>query len=301
VAGKVAPTRTTDNFIYQALVGLWPVGAKVRATDDDRWLIELRQRLTAYVGKAVREAKVSTSWIDPDVQYEKAIEHYLGGMLDRAGNAPFLHDVEQFVSALAPKGRWNALARLVVHLTAPGIPDVYQGDELWFHALVDPDNRRPVDWAAREHALDSLHDTLPAGAELDAARLHAWCTAPEDGRLKLYLTSRLLRMRREHATMMTHGTYEPLVAEGEHAERVLSFRREHRGEARIVVVPRITSGLEAAVPIGAVWRDTRLRLPAADGGRVWRCQLGGQVVHSLQGMLALSQVLARLPVAVLAS
>jgi (1->4)-alpha-D-glucan 1-alpha-D-glucosylmutase len=300
VAGKLAPTRTTDNFIYQALVGLWPIGAKVRATDDDRWLAELRERLTPYVRKAVREAKVSTSWTDPDVEYEKAIDHFLGGMLDRSTNARFLHDVERFVVALAPQGGWNAIARVVVHLTAPGVPDLYQGDELWFRALVDPDNRRPVDWAARERALDALHDVLPAGADIDPARLADWCTRLEDDGLKLYLTARLLRMRREHSALMSHGTYEPIAAEGRQAEHVLSFRREYRGEARIIVVPRLTSGLEGPVPVGSAWADTVLRLPT-EGAQEWRCQLGGQVVQCSQGALPLPEVLARLPVAVLAS
>src|SRR5206468_3229174 len=136
VGGKLAPTRTTDNFIYQAMLGVWPIGAKVRATDDDRWLAELRERLSAYIRKAVREAKVSTSWTDPDEAYEQAIDAFLVGILDRSTNARFLHDVERFVTALAPQGRWNTFARLVVHLTAPGVPDLYQGDELWFRALV---------------------------------------------------------------------------------------------------------------------------------------------------------------------
>jgi (1->4)-alpha-D-glucan 1-alpha-D-glucosylmutase len=153
VAGRLAPLRTTDNFIYQALVGVWPVGSGVRATDDDRWLAELKERLTKYIEKAVREAKVRTSWTDPDAGYEAAIARFITGMLDRPSNARFLHDVEQFVGQLERPGRWNALARLVVHLTAPGVPDVYQGDELESLNLVDPDNRRPVDWDARRRAL----------------------------------------------------------------------------------------------------------------------------------------------------
>jgi (1->4)-alpha-D-glucan 1-alpha-D-glucosylmutase len=244
VAGRLAPSRATDNFIYQALVGLWPVGSGVRATDDERWLAELRGRLTAYIKKAVREAKVSTSWTDPDAEYEGAVERYIAGMLDRPSNAQFLHDVEEFVRTLAPQGRWNALARLVVHLTAPGVPDLYQGDELWFRALVDPDNRRPVDWARRAGALDAIQDALHPGAQPDQHQLAAWCAQPEEDALKLYITSKLLHMRREHGAMMSHGSYEPLVFSGTHAGQVFGFRRVlgEGDDERIIMVPRLTGG-----------------------------------------------------------
>jgi (1->4)-alpha-D-glucan 1-alpha-D-glucosylmutase len=298
VAGRLAPTRTTDNFIYQALVGLWPVGSGVRATDDDAWLGELRERLTAYIQKAVREAKVSTSWTDPDAEYERAIEQFIAGALDRGSNASFLHDVDQFVATLSPQGRWNSLARLVVHLTAPGVPDLYQGDELWFRALVDPDNRRPVDWAARERALEALGPALQPGAEVDAARLAEWCARPQDDGLKLYLTARLLQFRQTHVRLMAEGAYDPLTGNGARAGHALSFRRVAAGEECIVVVPRLTCGLGGEAPIGAAWGDAGLTLPPG-AARSWRCVLGGQIVQSTDGRLAVAEALARLPTAVL--
>jgi (1->4)-alpha-D-glucan 1-alpha-D-glucosylmutase len=316
VAGRLAPTRTTDNFIYQALVGVWPVGSGVRATDDDQWLAELKERLTAYIQKAVREAKVSTSWTDPDAEYESAIERFIAGMLDRATNARFLHDVEQFVVSLAPEGRWNTLARLAIHFTAPGVPDLYQGDELFFRALVDPDNRRPVDWAKRARALDALADTLDP-AEITPARLAEWCSRPEDDQLKLYVTTRLLHLRRRCNGLFTHGSYHPLTSEGEKAEHLLAFHRTWRDDALVVVAPRLTCGFEGGPrpPVGQAWGDTTISLPAAvradvPGGApsgtvadppdgVWRCELGGQVVHSKNGRLRVGELLSRLPIAVL--
>lgn len=290
VAGRLAPSRATDNFIYQALVGLWPVGSGVRATDDDRWLTELSMRLTAYIQKAVREAKVSTSWTDPDTEYEKAIETFIARMLDRPSNARFLHDVEQFVGMLASPGRWNALARLVVHLTAPGVPDLYQGDELFFRALVDPDNRRPVDFAQRERVLDKVLEGTEAVQVLRSA---------QDDELKLYVTTRLLHLRARHAALFAEGSYAPLVAVGEKAAHVFAFQRAHHDDAALVVVPRLTCGLGGDVPIREVWEDTAIRLPLTGSVRAWRCELGGQVVQARDGGLPMSELAGRLPVAVL--
>ena len=300
VGGRLAPTRATDNFIYQALVGLWPVGSGVRVTDDDAWLAELRDRLTTYITKAVREAKVSTSWTDPDAEYEQAIEQFIAGMLDRPSNARFLHDVEQFVVSLAAQGRWNGLARLVVHLTAPGVPDVYQGDELAFRALVDPDNRRAVDWDKRARALNALRDALEPNAEIDPARLEEWCASPEDEGLKLYTTARLLHLRKRMPALVTSGTYHPLQAEGVRAPHVVAFGRAHGDDALLVVVPRLTGGLRPAPPMRDAWGDTAIRISPEFSGLAWRCTLGGHVVQPRDGVLQLSDLLSRLPVAVLA-
>ena len=299
VAGRLAPTRATDNFIYQALVGLWPVGSGVRATDDDRWLADVKKRLTTYIQKAVREAKGSTSWTDPDAEYESAIERFIAGMLDRPSNARFLHDVEQFVASLVPAGRWNALGRLVVHLTAPGVPDLYQGDELFFRALVDPDNRRPVDWDRRARMLAALAGALDPAAQIDRGRLAEWCARPEDDELKLYVTARLLHLRRRQSAFFEHASYTPVGVEGDEREHVFVFQRARHGDALLVVVPRLTAGLPGAVPIGQVWGATSIRLPDAGADQAWRCELGGQVVHSVDGSLPLREVLSRLPVAVL--
>ena len=298
VAGRLAPTRATDNFIYQALVGVWPAGSGVRATDDEQWLAELKERLTTYIQKAVREAKVSTSWTDPDAGYEAAIETFIAGMLDRPQNARFLHDVEQYVVSLEPPGRWNALARLVVHLTAPGVPDLYQGDELFFRALVDPDNRRPVDWEKRRRALDRIGTVLARGADIDPATLSAWCARPEADTLKLYVTATLLLLRQRHAALVS-GAYAPLAAVGEKSAHVVAFLRSHGDDIVLVVVPRLTSGLGGPLPIREAWADTAIRLPAAVADLSWRCELGGQVVESRTGVLPLAGLLSRLPVSVL--
>jgi (1->4)-alpha-D-glucan 1-alpha-D-glucosylmutase len=298
VNGRLAPLRTTDNFIYQALVGLWPIGGGAVHEDPAR-LAELAERLTAYVQKAVREAKLRTSWTDPDAEYEEAIAAFVGGLLDPASPARYARDVAPLVSEIEPTGLWNALARLVVHLTAPGVPDVYQGDELWFQALVDPDNRRPVDWMAREARLDAARRACEGGdggvPPLDTLR--RWRDDVHDGSLKLYLTTRLLRLRREEAGSYSEGSYAPLAAEGEHGERVLAYRRGEGAASRLVVVPRLTASLGRGAPVGGRWGDTRL---VGVNGEGWRCRLSGANVRVREGSILLSAALAELPVAVLA-
>ena len=296
IKGKLAPTRTTDNFIFQSLVGLWPqgaAGAPGRDADpaaDQRALDALRERITAYMQKSVREAKVRTSWRDPDAEYEAAVTRFIEGLLDRRAGATLLRAMEQFVARIAPQGVWNALARVTLHLTAPGTPDLYQGDELWFQALVDPDNRRPVDWGAREQALAAVQRDAGEG---DAAEL---LREVGDGRLKMHIISRLLRFRRDHAPMMTQGSVAFVERTGEHRDRLVSYERAHGEDRLLVVAPRLTCGLGEGAPTGARWGDTSLELPA--GGR-WRCLLSGREVAAVGTRLRVADLLATLPVAAL--
>jgi (1->4)-alpha-D-glucan 1-alpha-D-glucosylmutase len=304
--GRLAPTRTTDNFIYQSLVGIWPIGlAPSRDGDRDedaRRLGELRERLTAYIQKAVREAKVSTSWRDPDAGYETAVADYIGALLDRQTSAPFLREMEQFAAGLAPHGVWNALARIVVHFTAPGVPDLYRGDELWFQALVDPDNRTPVDWRTRDELMDELRSLVSPGRPAPPEQLAQWLHEPGDGRLKLYLTHKLLELRRGAPNVFSHGDHAAVGVEGRHADRAFAFRRAAGGRVAIVVVPRLTVGLGPTVgaPLGDVWGDTAARLtPAETMHAEWRCALSGASVRAVDGRLPLSSVFSLLPAAVL--
>jgi (1->4)-alpha-D-glucan 1-alpha-D-glucosylmutase len=200
---------------------------------------------------------------------------------------------------------WNALSRLTVHLASPGVPDVYQGDELWFQALVDPDNRRPVDWATREERLALVCRSCESGVDGVPPRevLRQWRDDVADGTLKLYLTTRLLRLRRdEEGGALTHGSYRPIAPEGAHAERVVAFRRGEGVAARIILVSRLTAALggDAGAPIGARWGDTRLAEFDGGGVRGWRCLLSGIEVPARDGVLQVGDALAELPVALLA-
>ena len=292
VKGRMAPSRSADDFVYQALLGLWPLtGARL---DDDEWLGELRNRLTEYLQKAMREAKVSTSWTDPDVQYEAAIAHFVARLLDRAANADWLRQLDQFASAIAPQALWNALGRLVVHLTAPGVPDVYQGDELWLAALVDPDNRRPVNWGMRDALLPAVQEVVAAPDRI--GQLERWREDMSAGVLKLFVTHVLLAARGAHADLMLRGSYEPLTLTGGRAEHVFGFRRVTDAQELVVLVPRLTRTL-GDVPLGAVWQGTDVTL--VEDGPDWQCLIHGTRRVATAGLLPLEHLFSALPVAVL--
>jgi (1->4)-alpha-D-glucan 1-alpha-D-glucosylmutase len=248
----------------------------------------------------VREAKVSTSWTDPDAEYEAAVSAFIAGLLDRASPGRYLRDIAPLVGEVGASGLWNALSRLVVHLSAPGVPDVYQGDELWFQALVDPDNRRPVDWERRAALLGEVRGACEAGVGgiPPLHMLRRWREGVEDGHLKLYLTTRLLRLRREPGSALAGGRYVSLATEGEHGARVFAFRRANETGGCIALVPRLTAALGAGAPIGAWWGDTRLL--GIGEGEMWRCLLSGVSVPVRDGTVQVGDALAELPVAVLA-
>ena len=206
VKGRLAPDTNTEYLIYQTLIGIWPAPRSGRRIDDlpDRaWFENAKARLEQYMLKAVREAKTRTSWTEPDEGYESALERFIDAILAGGDDAPFLSDVARFVARIATLGHWNALARVLLHATAPGITDTYQGDELWMFALVDPDNRRAVDYKRRNELLAAIS----APGSLRA--LH-----PSDERLKLGIVQRVLNIRRSHAALFRGGSYTPLDVRG---------------------------------------------------------------------------------------
>lgn len=292
VKGRMVPGRATDDFVYQALLGLWPLaGARL---DDDAWLAGLRERLTEYLQKAMREARVSTSWTHPDAEYEAAIAHFVARLLDRTASAEWLRQFAAFATVMAPQAMWNALGRLVVHLTAPGVPDIYQGDELWFAALVDPDNRRSVDWAVRDEMLPTVRQLVSSPDW--SGQLERWRDDLDAGALKLFVTHVLLAARSEHANLMFGSRYEPLEISGASATHVFGFRRFTHAEELVVLVPRFTRSLGNA-PVGPVWRGTHVSgLP---DGPDWRCELHGVRRVAVAGTLPVEDLFSSLPMAVL--
>jgi len=218
--GKPIPSPSNQYLLYQALLGAWPPAG------PDAGFIE---RMQAYAVKAARESKLETSWLDPDEAYERGLTAFVGRILDPKRSAAFLESFHAFAGRVALLGALNGLAQLTIKATIPGVPDFYQGTEFWDLSLVDPDNRRPVDFAARRAALAAL------AAEPDWQELQAgW----EDGRIKLALTMRLLALRNTFAQLFRNGDYAPVRVEGEHRDHVLAFARCHRREAVIVVVGR---------------------------------------------------------------
>ncbi|MBA3268569.1 MAG: malto-oligosyltrehalose synthase [Acidimicrobiia bacterium] len=260
------PDRGAEYLLYQVLVGAWPLPA---------------DRAVAYMEKASREAKEHTSWTRPDAAYDEALASFVRAVVDDPG---FSADLAAFVSPLVGPGRVTSLAQVLLTVTSPGVPDVYQGSELWDLSLVDPDNRRPVDYEARRRLLEKVASAGPA---------EVWPSTPDDeGAAKLWLIRRTLDVRRARGSAFAAGSsYDRLTVTGENAVHAVAYCRgdQVRGGQVAVVVPRLVVGL------GGAWGDTAVSLP---GGR-WTDVLGGAVVDG--GEVALTTLLDRFPVALLVS
>jgi (1->4)-alpha-D-glucan 1-alpha-D-glucosylmutase len=257
-----APDAGEEWLLYQTLVGAWPLDVASRGTVPDR--------IAAYMLKAVREAKVNTSWAAPDLDYERDLGEFVAAVLD-PGNGAFLAELDEFARRVAVLGERGSLALLVLKLAAPGVPDVYWGNEVEDLSLVDPDNRRPVDFAAHARLLETVdHGTA-------------------EGLAKLAVTARGLRLRRREPGLFADGAYLPVDASGTCADHVVAFAREHAGRWAVAVVPRLTAGIED-------WGDTRLRLPGG-APAVWEDVLSGREVHG--GEPRAAELFERLPAALL--
>ena len=250
------PDDNEEYLLYQTILGVWPL-------DSDLPSGEFIQRIADYLLKALRESKVHTSWTDPNEPYEKAAIQFVRAILDEAKSRPFLEDFVAFSKWLIPHGLRNSIAQTLLRLATPGVPDTYQGSELWAFSLVDPDNRRPVDYTQRRRLLIDLDPILKQAG--DRTRwIHNASRQPSDGRLKLYLTSLLLRFRRDHPHLFSQGAYQPLKVCGAKANHVIAFRRSHESESAIVIVPRFgTSWPSGSTPLGFGhnWQDTAIDLP----------------------------------------
>ena len=283
------PDANAEYLFYQTALGVWPAGDGGPVAPEA--LASLAERVEAYMLKAVREAKVHTTWTDPRPGYEAALGGFVRALVAEPAGASFRDDLAALVAEVDPAGRANALARTLVHLTAPGTPDVYQGDELWNLALVDPDNRRPVDYAARARLLDAL----AAGGG------HAAAGAPtESGALKLHVVHAALAARRADPALFAGGAYLPLAATGPAAHHLFAVARLHEGRAALTIVPRLTLRLAAGGAAAGVGPDTRVALPPELAGFAGRDALTGRPFQAADGALAAEGgVLAPLPLLLL--
>ena len=281
IEGEEAPDANEEFLIYQTLLGSWPFGG---LTDSSR--PAYIARIQEYMIKALKEAKVNTSWIEPYEAWENATRDFIAKILHPAGSRRFLESFEGFVERIAPWGALNALTQTVLKLTLPGVPDFYQGSELWDLSLVDPDNRRPVDYETRRAELSKLVQSA-SPAEL----LAGW----RDGRIKLFVTQTLLRFRRDNPELFASGDYVPVNASETFAECCVAFERRAGDKTLLIVVPRLTSRVGFPA-IGAHWQDTKLA-PRTTAG-TWRELLTGKR-HPAGPALNVADLLADLPIAVL--
>lgn len=277
-ANGMVPDPHTEYFLYQTLVGSFPL-----QMDSEEALANYRQRITDYMMKSVKEAKQFTSWINQNSQYEQRITDFVNEVLTDGPNNAFLPDLRKFVDAISLFGLHNSMIQSIVKLTSPGVPDFYQGSELWDFSLVDPDNRRPVDFAKRQQMLDEFRPG-------DDTFIQELFGKANDGRIKLFALSRLLKLREQNPVLFESGSYLPLCVNGDKAQHLIAFaRRSESGETLIVILPRfvlsflttVEQGSELAIPAAeslrfsalsnlTLWTNTEIVLPDEFGGLVWR-------------------------------
>jgi (1->4)-alpha-D-glucan 1-alpha-D-glucosylmutase len=287
--GAAAPSPADEYLYYQLLLAIWPPEARPAEALSARALASLKERIQAGMLKSVREAKLRTSWINPDAGYEAALAAFIDGSLS---NALFVKDLGEAVARVARLGALVSLSQALLKVASPGVPDYYQGTELLDLSLVDPDNRRAVDYAKRKRLLSRLHPGF-SGEEL--------LQNLADGRAKLHVIARGLALRRRMPELFFRPTYLPLYADGAREENVCAFALRQGPRALIAVAPRLFAGLlqEADLaPLGeAAWGESRLATPGMSGE--YENLLTGERHFAGEEGLRLCAVLRSFPVALL--
>ncbi len=312
-ASGAAPDPADESVLYQTLVGAWPIGLQA---DDATGITALRKRVAAWQQKALREAKTNTSWVEPDTSYEQACNDFLHAILDPGTDHPFIAELIAWVRQITCAGIVNSLTQTVLRLTAPGVPDLYQGADLWDFSLVDPDNRRPVDFTARAAAL-ATGPTLPKGESSDAnvapdawpGRAHARGQAGspggwQDGTIKQHIIGATLGFRKLQPALFADGEYLPLAVIGARSDAVFAFLRRHGTICAVVIVACRAAHLVAGNPTPRIdplqWGETMVVLPA-EVAHVWRNVFtGARLTAGIDG-IAVADALSSMTVAVLAA
>jgi (1->4)-alpha-D-glucan 1-alpha-D-glucosylmutase len=283
-----APDANEEYLLYQTLLGTWPVGPGGAA--EPQVESEYVERVQAYMTKALNEAKLNTSWIQPNEEWLAATREFVGRLLEPTSKNKFLAGFLPVAEEIARLGAVNSLSQTLLKLTSPGVPDIYQGNEIWNLVLVDPDNRRPVDYKARREMLSCLSSKSPA--EL----LQNWT----DGRIKMFLTERALRLRGERSDLFRYGDYLPVRASGAHAESCIAFARHLEGDVVVVIAPRLSSRV-GFPPVGERWKDTALELPESFPAEHWREAFTGREFRADNRQLDLAAAMSSLPFALIAN
>jgi (1->4)-alpha-D-glucan 1-alpha-D-glucosylmutase len=286
--GRPAPSTRDEYLFYQTLLGAMPLelSPEMPADPAPQARSALGERLVAYMHKAAKEAKLHTAWVNPDGAYEDALAAFVRGMI---ADDEFFADARCFAASLDVPGATNGLAQTLLRLTSPGVPDMYQGTELWSQTLVDPDNRGDVDFASRRRLLAGLQGRLDDRGALARELLGRF----RDGQIKLFVTHLALALRRQLPDVFARGAYTPLEA-GEHA---VAFARELGGQCIVTCVPRLSRRLAGpnVFPLGDTWGDLRVPLPRPGRYR----DVLTDLEFDARGDAPLGQVLSRLPVALL--
>jgi (1->4)-alpha-D-glucan 1-alpha-D-glucosylmutase len=302
VGNASTPDANDEYLIYQTIVGAWP---------DD--VIEANgvksfcARVVAFMLKASKEAKIHTNWTEPNAAYEKALQDFIERILADGGEKGFVDDARRFTLRVAFFGRFNSLAQTLLKITSPGVPDFYQGCELWDLNLVDPDNRRPVDYSARRKLLSELKKKFEGAQDEGGELFSKLLENAESGAMKMFLIGRALKFRGLQRELFDEGNYIPAHAQGAKQGHVCSFARTWEDRAIVVVVPRLVFGLTQGAelpPLGeGVWADTTLVIEGVQAGSLFRNVLTRETVASIEvegkAVVNVGQVLKTFPVALL--
>lgn len=301
ISTGLAPSRNDEYALYQTLLGAWPAGEM----DSGRKQM-FAGRIAAFMLKASREAKVHTSWVNPHPAYEQAVTGFVHRLLEDA-DGPFLKEFSAFQQKTAWFGALSGMAQTLLKLTAPGVPDIYQGTEIWRFSLVDPDNRRPVDFNKRQAMLADLQALETVSRHDLPQRVRKMLDNLTDGRIKMYIIRQTLGYRRERSEIFREGGYLPLTVQGARAAHICAFARTLGQQGVIVAVPRLLATLldrdHRRLPLGAeTWQDTELLLPEELPGKAYHNILTGETLlpdGGGQRKLPLAGLFANFPVALL--
>ena len=277
VADRLAPDANEEYLLYQILLAAWPL-------QEEQVDGTFQERIRNYMRKAMAESKANTNWAAPNEAWLKATDDFVDRLFDKERSGTFWQTFTTFADDLAWRGALLSLAQVTLKLTVPGVPDIYQGCDLWDLSTVDPDNRRPVDYGVRQEMLKGLDETNPAQL------LETW----RDGRIKLRLIRAILRYRREHPALFGEGSYEPLTIEGEQARNFIAFQRRHEGEQLVVIV---AIRLGAKPDLAKLGEGTSVLLPDGASAK-WSNLLTAQAITATNGRLDVAATMGQLPVAV---
>ncbi|MBA2484106.1 MAG: malto-oligosyltrehalose synthase, partial [Nitrosomonas sp.] len=279
-----APSRNDEYLLYQILLGTWPL-APFDAVNDKAGFIAYRERIEAYLLKAIKEAKMHTSWINPNTEYEDAMRHFVHALLDTPERSAFLADFIPFQKRVVRYGLLNSLSQTLLKLTIPGVPDIYQGNELWSFNLVDPDNRRPVDYNQRQALLQSMIKRCESDGNLPGFWQELFKTI-EDSRAKLYLTWKINQLRNENVELFSDGNYTGLATEGPKADHICAFSRHSDDKEIIVVATRwfahLVGELDVSPISSALWEKTRIQQSGSQINRIYHNILTDETVQAVQ-------------------
>ena len=271
VKGKVTPAPNEEYYIYQSLLASFPF--------DEAETAEFQLRLKQHMIKALREAKINSSWLQPNESYEEAITAFVNQIVDTNQRSTFMNKFMPFQKKIAYFGFLNSLSQTLIKIVSPGIPDFYQGSELWNLNMVDPDNRRPVDFVKRQKLLKETQKTL-------CTKLGELLDSYSDGKAKIYLINHALKFRNSKRDLFQQGDYIPLKAKGAHAENIIAFCRKKSADWTLALAPRFVYTMmngEQSLPLRDAWKDTTVLLPK-DAPVRWKDIFSGNTISSGDGL-----------------